>query len=88
MPASDIDSAMHYEIKVKGHLEEHWSDRLGGLEIRQDADGSTLLSGAVPDQSALHGILAPIRDLGLILISITPQGAEEADAPGLPSAGL
>ena len=62
-----------YEIKVKGHLEEHWSDWLGGLSIGQDSEGNSVLCGPVPDQAALHGILAQIRDLGLILISITPR---------------
>ena len=30
------DDGIPYEIKIKGHLEEHWSDWLGGLEITQD----------------------------------------------------
>jgi hypothetical protein len=71
----DVDSGIHYEIKIKGHLEEHWSDWLGGLEISQDTQGYSLLVGIVPDQAALHGILAQIRDLGLTLISLTPKSA-------------
>jgi len=62
----------YYEIKVKSHLEEHWSDWLGGLDITREGD-DTLLTGTVPDQAALHGILVQIRDLGLTLISITPK---------------
>lgn len=64
-------SGIAYEIRIKGHLEAHWSDWLGGLEITQEAENS-LLAGAVLDQAALHGILVQIRDLGLTLISITP----------------
>jgi len=67
------DAGLHYEIKVKGHLEEHWADWLGGLSITHDSQGNTLLTGVVPDQAALHGILAQIRDLGLTLISLKPQ---------------
>jgi len=69
----DGDQGIKYEIKIKGHLEEHWSDWLGGLAIGQDREGNSLLSGVVPDQAALHGILAQIRDMGLTLISITPR---------------
>ena len=67
------DTGIIYEIKVKGHLEEHWSDWLGGLQITNDIQGNTHLTGVVPDQAALHGILVQIRDLGLPLISLTPQ---------------
>jgi hypothetical protein len=59
-----------YEIKVAGHLDEHWSGWLGGLDIIHDTAGNTLLAGALPDQAALHGILNQIRDLGLVLISL------------------
>jgi len=69
------DPGIEYEIKIKGHLEKHWSDWLGGLEISHDIQGNSLLTGIVPDQAALHGILAQIRDLGLTLISLMPQSA-------------
>ena len=69
--------ALFYEIKIKGHLEEHWSDWLGGLEITQDGHGNSLLTGIVPDQAALHGILNQVRDLGLTLISITPRSIDD-----------
>ena len=68
-----------YEIKVQGHLEDYWSDWLGGLAISRDAQGYTHLTGVVPDQAALHGILAQIRDLGLPLISITSPSFDEEE---------
>lgn len=68
-----------YQIKVQGHLEDHWSDWLGGLAISRDAQGHTLLTGVVPDQAALHGILAQIRDLGLTLIAISSHKASEEE---------
>ena len=71
------DSGILYEIKIKGHLDKHWSDWLGGLEISQDEHGNSLLIGFVPDQAALHGILVQIRDLGLILVSIVPTGIDD-----------
>ena len=58
-----------YEIRVKGHLGERWSQSLGGLTITTGFDGDgiaiTTLSGQVVDQAALHGVLTNIRDLGL-----------------------
>jgi uncharacterized RDD family membrane protein YckC len=51
---------------------------LGGLEITREGD-SSLLSGVIPDQAALHGILVQIRDLGLTLISITPKNVPDEE---------
>ena len=75
------DIGVHYKIRVKDQLEEHWSDWLGGLEISHDENGNSLLTGVIPDQAALHGILNQIRDLGLTLISVSPQikDAEEKE---------
>ena len=59
-----------YEIRVKGHLAPFWSETFDGMQITLTPDGETALSGAVTDQAALHGLLARIRDLNLILISV------------------
>ena len=67
----DTDNYERCEIRIKGHLDEHWSEYLGSLELSHDCQGNTVLSGMVADQAALHGILAQIRDLGLSLISVT-----------------
>ncbi|MBN2003529.1 MAG: hypothetical protein JXA21_09260 [Anaerolineae bacterium] len=58
------------EIKVKGHLDQHWSDWFAGLKLTHLAGDETLLSGLLPDQAALYGLLERIRDLNLTLISI------------------
>ena len=70
------------EIKITGHLEEHWSDWLGGLEFSQDGRGSSILTGIVPDRAALDGVLAQIRDLELTLISITPKDIDGETSEG------
>ena len=62
-----------YEIRIKGHLNDQWVDWFDGLTITLTDDGNTVLSGAIIDQSALHGTLKKIRDLGLSLISVGPQ---------------
>ncbi len=65
---------MDYQIRVKGQLDESWSDWLGKVRITasQEADGTwtTTLVGEVPDQPALFGILDRVRDLNLCLISV------------------
>ena len=59
-----------YRIRVRGHLADRWSDWLAGLTVERHDDGTTVLVGAVVDQSALHGVLARIRDLGLPLLAV------------------
>lgn len=60
-----------YDIRVRGHLDHHWADRLGVPELIHEAEGVTLLRGVAADQAALHGLLQRIRDLGVPLISVT-----------------
>jgi hypothetical protein len=62
--------AMIYQIRVEGQLDESWSEWLGGLTITQQANGETLLSGRIPDQAALHGILDKLYGMNLTLISV------------------
>ena len=52
-----------YEIRVKGHLDPRWSEWFDGLQITNEPNGEALLSGHIPDQAALHGVLARVRDL-------------------------
>jgi hypothetical protein len=72
---------MDYAIRVQGHLDPSWSDRFGGLGIEQQEAGTTLLSGSVPDQAALQGLLLQIVRLGLVLLELSTseaKGAQEA----------
>ena len=65
-----------YEIRVAGHLSTNWTARFEGLSMQHEPEGETVLSGML-DQSALHGVLVRIRDLGLNLISVNRIPAEE-----------
>jgi hypothetical protein len=65
-----FDKPCIYQIRVKGLLDSEWSDFFDGLSIIVQPDDETLLSGPVPDQAALHGMLAKVRDLGLPLLSV------------------
>jgi hypothetical protein len=67
---------VRYELRVEGHLDEHWSAWFGGLALVRDDDGTTTLSGGVTDQAELYGLLAKVRDLGITLISVTAIDAD------------
>ena len=66
----DADQRIVYQIRIKGHLGSQWTNWFEGLTVTLEEEGSTLLSGPVVDQSALHGILKKIRDLGMPLLSV------------------
>lgn len=59
---------------MKGHLDDRWSDWLGGLTVQRQEDETTVLVGPVIDQAALHGVINRIRDLGLPLLSVQRTG--------------
>jgi hypothetical protein len=68
--AGPADRPAHYEIRVRGVLDTHWSGWFDGLQVSSDAHGQTLITGPIVDQAALHGLLAKVRDLGLPLLSV------------------
>jgi hypothetical protein len=59
-----------YQLRVAGHLDDHWSPWFGDLTLTHESDGTTSLSGFVSDQAQLHGLLMKVRDLGVTLISV------------------
>jgi hypothetical protein len=61
----------YYEIKIRGHLDPSWVDWFSGLHVTHLESNETLLSGSLPDQAALHGLLERVRDFNLVLISVT-----------------
>ena len=67
----------HIEIRVKGRIDEHWSDWFEGLTITHTDQDKTILAGTVVDQAALYGLLARLRDLGLPLRSVKQVEDEE-----------
>jgi hypothetical protein len=71
----------YFEIKIRGHLNQGWSNWFGGLKLAHLDGNETLLSGLLPDQAALHGLLERIRDLNLALISVSCGGpaTQESD---------
>ena len=72
----ELDRAF-YEIEVKGRLDERWEDFFDAMTVARKEDVTTI-SGFVADQSALHGLLAMVRDFGLVLVSVkSAAGGEE-----------
>jgi hypothetical protein len=67
-------------VRVKDLLEPAWSSRLAGLVLTPGPDGTTVVSGRVVDQAALHGVLDAIRDLGLSLISVRASAVDAGPA--------
>ena len=61
------------EILIKGHIDVHWSEWLGGLQITHVEEERSLLTGCLVDQAMLYGILTKLRDLDLKIISINLQ---------------
>jgi hypothetical protein len=73
------DRAGRYEIRLKGHLGSRWTTWFDGLTVTNEANGITVISGDVADQSALHGLLQKVRDVGLPLLSVTRTDESVAD---------
>lgn len=81
-PAADPIGSAFYQIRLRGHLGQVWTGWFDGLAITRDDNGDTLLTGAVADQPALHGLLRKIRDLGLTLVAVNRLDASaEPDHP-------
>ncbi len=76
----ETSQTMIYQIRIKGHLGRQWADRFEELSITLEDDGTTLLTGPVVDQSALHGILRKIRDLGIPLLSVNIANNKSGNA--------
>lgn len=70
-----------YQIKVRGRLDEKWSDWFNGMALTFESAGNsspiTTLTGVVADQAELRGMLSKIWDLNLTVVSVTQVELEE-----------
>jgi len=64
------DQPSIFQIRIKGHLGQQWTDWFDGMVITLEEDGNTLMTGLVADQATLHGLIKKVRDLGMPLVSI------------------
>ena len=73
----------HVEIRVRGYINEDWSEWFDGLTIIHSDRNETIITGPIVDQSALYGMLNRLRDLGLPLVSVNrimPQSGLHREA--------
>ena len=77
----DAHKAGRYEIRLTGHLDPHWAPWFDGLNVVREGDGTTVISGRLVDQAALHGVLQRVRDLGLPLVSVIRIDPDQSDRP-------
>jgi hypothetical protein len=66
----DSQVSQNYEIRVQVYLDSSMMDWLGDFTIRHPQEAETVLTGFLPDQSALFGILLRLHNLGIPLISV------------------
>ena len=86
MSTNQADSEDHhepglYEIRLKGHLDDRWAAWFDGLTMTREDNGETRLTGPVVDQTALHGLLRKVRDLGLPLLAVVQVDPKPAHEP-------
>ena len=79
MSSKQNANAIIYQIRLEGQFGQQWTDWFEGLTITQEEGGTTVLTGLMVDQSALHGLLKKVRDLGIPLISVNRM--ETAGSP-------
>ncbi|MDD2321940.1 MAG: hypothetical protein PHO83_17995 [Geobacteraceae bacterium] len=67
-----------YRIRVAGRLDPSWSERFEGMTIsiaEQKGQGTTSeLSGQLPDQAALMGVLQELYCCGITLLGVECKG--------------
>ena len=71
------NTMQHIVIRFKGQINQQWSEWFDGLIISHSGPDETTLTGLVPDQAALYGIISRLRDLGLQLTSVSSEELQE-----------
>jgi hypothetical protein len=81
MPSGADNGPGRFEIRLKGHLDPRWTSWFDGMAVSNVTDGTTVIRGYVVDQSALHGLLHKVRDIGLPLVSVVRIDADQPPHP-------
>jgi hypothetical protein len=84
LPTDQVDQDPgpgRYEIRVQGHLARRWGPWFDGMSLTARDDGTTVIHGTVADQSALHGLLRKLSDIGVPLISVTQTPPDKPATP-------
>lgn len=70
------------QVRIRGRVDGDWSDWLGGMEIRGDDNGETVVAGVVRDQAALRGLIVRVTDMGIEIASVTSRKVDDGDGGG------
>lgn len=60
-----------YTIRIKGHLDQRWSEWFNGMTITNEENGDAIISGPMVDQAVLHSLLVKVFNLNLTLIAVS-----------------
>jgi hypothetical protein len=82
-PTPNHPELERYEIRLTGRLDAHWAAWFDGLTVSPEPAGTTVISGPIADQAALHGVLQRVRDLGLPLVSVIRVVPDEPGTTGI-----
>ena len=74
-PTANGADPERYEIRLRGQLDQRWSDWFEGCTLTSYRDGTTTLTSPIIDQAALHGLLRRVSDLGVTLISVNRRNS-------------
>ncbi len=69
-------------IRIKGKIDQSWSDWFEGFKLTHQGCDDTILSGVVSDQAAFYGLIGKLRDLGLELSEVSSVEQPEIIKPG------
>lgn len=69
-----------YEIQVVGHLDARRARAFGAEEVRLLPNGDSTFFVSAVDMAAIYGLLARLRDAGLVLVAVTRRLPAENDA--------
>jgi hypothetical protein len=83
---NELATSTKYRIRVRGELGHILLEAFPGLHAEVHR-GETVLAGALPDQAALHGVLAQIEALGLELLEVRRAPPSRANGRGSPESG-
>jgi hypothetical protein len=74
-----------FRIRVEGRFDFRHADGFEGFAIQAVGERETVLTGFLPDQAALHGLIKKLRDLGVSLVSVNPvdEGGSERESDGV-----
>lgn len=64
-------------IRIKGEIDESWSEWFEGFELTSNEPDETILTGIVTDQAAFYGLIGKLRDLGIQLVAVNSIETED-----------